>query len=340
MKIVTVDLPRHSYPIYIGDGILSQLTIWQSHIHGKQILIVTQENIAQHYLQSLQKTLMHYQCDTIFLPSGEQYKNLTEWQKIIDVLLQKHHERSTTLIALGGGMIGDMTGFAAACYQRGVNYIQVPTTLIAQVDSAVGGKTGINHPLGKNMLGAFYQPQCVIVDASTLTTLPRREFIAGLAEVIKYGLIYDVEFFCWLEKNYSTVLKKESTALQAIIEKSLTIKASIVAQDERDNGIRNLLNFGHTFGHAIETACAYQNILHGEAVAVGMVMAAELSVQRGMLSISEMERIKNLLTYCDLPITLPDIPDLLPFMQQDKKVKNGKIQFILLKRIGEAVVTD
>ncbi len=326
-----------AYPVYIDNHLLSSSEIFQKHIHGHQVFIVTQKNIAELYLGVLQKTLQDYHCDVIFIPEGEKNKNIFEWQKIIEQLILKHHERSTTLIALGGGVIGDMTGFAAACYQRGVNYIQVPTTLMAQVDSSIGGKTGINHPLAKNMLGAFHQPQCVVMDMATLTTLPEREFVSGIAEIIKYGLIWDADFFSWLENNIQLILEKNSAALKYAIERSAAIKMHIVAEDERDHGLRQLLNFGHTFGHALESATNYQTFLHGEAVAFGMKMAAELSHRHQGLSVDDVSRIENLLKRAGLLQNPVEIPDLMSYMKRDKKTQKGETQFILLKKIGSAI---
>lgn len=337
---MTVDLPGQSYPIYLGNHLLTQQALIAQHIIGSQVLIVTQKNVARYYLDSLLKNLPDHQCDVIYLQEGELYKTLPEWQKMIDVLLQKKHERSTTLIALGGGIVGDMTGFAAGCYQRGVNYIQIPTSLIGQVDSSVGGKTGVNHALGKNMIGLFYQPQCVIIDIQTLLTLPPREFISGLAEVIKYGLIYDAEFFSWLEKNISQLLVKNEEALEYAIQRCLEIKSDIVNQDERDQGLRNILNYGHTLGHAIEAASSYNQVLHGEAVAYGMLMASQLSVMRGFISSADDERIRVLLRQCGFLQSMPgrvESADLVRFMKQDKKVHAGKVNFILLSEIGKAI---
>jgi len=344
MHTIQVALNLNSYPIYIGNNILTSQEILVSHIHGHQVLIVTQKNIGHLYLKSIEKNLAGYQYDVLLLADGEQYKNVAEWQTIFTELLQKNHDRSTTLIALGGGVVGDITGFAAACYQRGVNYIQIPTTLVAQVDSAIGGKTGINHFLAKNMLGAFYQPQCVIADIDTLRTLPSRAYIAGLAEVIKYALICDAEFFSWLEKNSHLVVAKKPEALLHIITTCAAHKAAIVAEDERDQGgRRELLNFGHTFGHALEAMGAYQAVLHGEAVAIGMMMAAEISTFVNGLSAKDVERIRCLLTVCGLPVHLPkqlQPIELIALMKRDKKNKNGKIKLILLEAVGRANSQD
>ncbi len=339
---IPVELGTRSYPIYIGQRLLTRPEILLRHITGKQVMIVTQANIPSTYLTVLQSILNQYQCDVFLLPDGEQHKNITYWQKIMDALLHHQHDRTTTLIALGGGVVGDITGFAAACYQRGVNYIQIPTTLIAQVDAAIGGKTAVNHAQGKNMIGAFYQPQCVISDIGTLTTLPSREYVAGLAEIIKYGLICDADFFAWLETHAADLLAKDPDTLLQAIYHSAQIKAAIVSQDEKENGQRALLNLGHTFGHAIEAACNYQGILHGEAVAIGILMAAELSAEFGWLARTDVARISNLLNVMSLgkQTYLPTPPQLMQWMQQDKKTCEGKIHFILLKAIGHAEKTS
>jgi len=328
------------YPIHIGNQLLSSASkILAPHIQGSQILIVTQKNIPGEYLSILQQQLKQYQCDVIYLNAGESYKTLEECQTIFSALLKNNHQRSTTLIALGGGIVGDMTGFAAACYQRGVNYIQIPTTLIAQVDSSIGGKTGVNHALGKNMIGVFHQPQCVLIDIDTLQTLPEREFIAGMAEVIKYSLIHDAEFFDWLTNNIPAIRSKQQDVLLSLIKTCVKHKLHFVMQDERDHGVRRLLNFGHTFGHAIETAFAYQDILHGEAVAIGMMMAAQLSAQLGFISEKEVAKITFLLAASGLNVTLKnplDINQLIALMKKDKKRENNQSKFILLKAIGKA----
>ena len=281
--------------------------------------------------------------ETIVLPDGEQYKTLKSFEDVITRLLEIHAARDTTLIALGGGVIGDLTGFVAASFQRGMPFIQIPTTLLSQVDSSVGGKTAVNHPLGKNMIGAFYQPQAVLIDTESLKTLPAKEFSAGMAEVIKYGIIYDADFFSWLEANVEGLKNQSSEVLQKAIHRCCQIKAEIVAQDEKESGIRALLNLGHTFGHAIEAEQGYGNWLHGEAVAAGIVLACLVSEQKGWLSASELRRVKALLTAFDLPVTVPEEMGLETFvkhMRHDKKVKAGKIRFILPQGIGKAIVTD
>jgi 3-dehydroquinate synthase len=339
-EVKTLRVGLHpSYPVYLGENLLADLSLLSGHIKSKQVFLVTQKSIAQFYLDALLAQLSAYQVDVCYLAEGEVNKNISEWQKIFAELIEKRHERSTTLIALGGGMVGDMTGFAAACYQRGVSYIQIPTSLIAQVDSSVGGKTGINFS-GKNMLGAFYQPSCVVIDLVTLKTLPEREFVSGLAEIVKYGLIYDVDFFAWLEKNYQRLLLRDVSALQYAIECSVQIKSDIVAQDEHDLGLRNILNFGHTLGHALETLFGYTELLHGEAVAVGMLLAANVSCQRKLISEDDLQRIRDLLNNCQLLKNAPAIADhasLFEIMKRDKKAKNGRLNFILLERIGKAI---
>jgi 3-dehydroquinate synthase len=279
----------------------------------------------------------------VILPDGEAFKTLTVLNQIFDCLLQQQFDRQTTLVALGGGVIGDMTGFAAACYQRGVSFIQIPTTLLAQVDASVGGKTGVNHPLGKNMIGAFYQPQCVVIDTNTLQTLDERQLQAGLAEVIKYGLINDADFFTWLEEHITQLLARETEALRFAITRSCRNKAHIVAQDEREAGLRALLNLGHTFAHAIETGLNYDHYLHGEAVAIGLCLSAQMSARLGWLPDNVVTRIQQLVAKANLPTCIPKsltVEQLLTAMQVDKKVQAGKVRLILLQAMGHAVLTD
>jgi 3-dehydroquinate synthase len=335
---IPLHLDKHTYPIYVGQHIFASTELLARHIRGKQVCIITQEKIAALYLQPLLRALQGYQCAVFSLPDGEQYKNLDEWRKILDLLLQQGHERSTTLIALGGGVVGDITGFAAACYQRGVNYIQIPTTLIAQVDAAIGGKTAVNHSHGKNMIGAFHQPQCVIADVNLLQTLPAREYIAGLAEVIKYGLIDDAMFFGWLEMNRDALLAKKTDALLHVMHVCVSMKARIVSEDERDLGRRNLLNFGHSFGHALEALGQYQRFLHGEAVAIGMAMAATLSGDLGLIPVATVQRIVNLLQSFGFVLndSLPTSAELIQLMRRDKKMQLGKMNLILLSGLGRA----
>ncbi len=343
MKTLHVELGPRSYPIHIGSGLLGRADLLKPCITGKQVMVVTNETVAPLYLNKVLATLSGYQCESVILPDGEQYKTLEVLNRIFDALLRKHLDRRVTLVALGGGVIGDMTGFAAACYQRGVNFIQIPTTLLSQVDSSVGGKTGVNHPLGKNMIGAFHQPRCVIADTGTLDTLPDRELSAGLAEVIKYGLIRDPAFFDWLEANMEKLLAREPAALAYAIERSCANKAEVVALDEREGGVRATLNLGHTFGHAIETGMGYGAWLHGEAVGCGMVMAARLSARLGWLNDADVTRTEALIRQARLPIHAPhalDTPRFIELMGVDKKVQDGKIRLVLLKAIGEAVVTD
>ena len=340
MKVLQVELDNaRSYPIYIGSGLLSQPELLTQHIRSKQVVIVTNETIAPLYLAQLQATLSDYQLEAVILPDGEQYKTLHYLDKIFDHLLAKKFSRNATLIALGGGVIGDMGGFAAACYQRGIAFIQIPTTLLAQVDSSVGGKTGVNHALGKNMIGAFYQPQCVIADADVLDTLDDRQLSAGLAEVIKYGLIRDLEFLHWLEANMPRLLARDKTALAYAIERSCANKAAVVGEDEFESGVRATLNLGHTFGHAIETGSGYGHYLHGEAVAIGTCFAADLSRRLGWLNDADVERVIAIFKAAKLPVKPPaemTTARYMELMAVDKKNIDGKIRLILLEAIGKA----
>ena len=340
---LTVALGARAYPIHIGSGLLSDPDLYRPHLLGSQVMIVTNETVAPLYLESLRAALIDYQVGEVILPDGEQYKTMEVWNRIFDALLLARFGRDCTLIALGGGVVGDMAGFAAACYQRGVAFIQVPTTLLAQVDSSVGGKTGINHPAGKNMIGAFHQPRAVIADTSTLATLPRRELSAGLAEVLKYGLIRDAVFLDWLETHMAELLARDADALAYIIRRSCEIKADIVAADEHEAGQRALLNLGHTFGHAIETATGYGNWLHGEAVAVGICMAADLSARLGWLAEADVVRIRRLATSAGLPVAAPadlSAERFLELMAVDKKVQGGQLRLVLLQHPGDALVTS
>ncbi len=343
MQTLTVDLGDRAYPIHIGTGLLGQADLIMPHLAQKRVMVVTNTTVAPLYLAQLTATLEAggVAVTSVVLPDGEAYKNWETLNLIFDALLTQRAERKTTLIALGGGVIGDMTGFAAASYQRGVPFIQIPTTLLSQVDSSVGGKTGINHPLGKNMIGAFYQPKLVLADTDTLKTLPARELSAGLAEVIKYGLIWDVEFLAWLEANMDKLRALDPAAITHAIYRSCEIKAQVVAQDEREGGIRAILNLGHTFGHAIETGMGYGNWLHGEAVAAGMVMAVETSQRMGWLTEVDVARTRALIRAAGLPDVAPDlgVDTWLEFMGHDKKVEGGKMRFVLLKKMGEAVIT-
>jgi len=343
MKTLPLDLGERSYPIYIGAGLLNQADLLKKHIAGSRVAIVTNATVAPLYLAKVRASLTSCQPIEVILPDGEEYKTLEVLNRIFDALLAARCDRRTTLIALGGGVIGDMAGFAAASYQRGVPFIQVPTTLLSQVDSSVGGKTGVNHPLGKNMIGAFYQPRAVVIDTDTLNTLPDRELASGLAEVIKYGLIRDPEFFAWLETNLDKLLARDAEALAFAIHRSCRNKAEVVAADERETGVRATLNLGHSFGHAIETGLGYGNWLHGEAIAAGMVMAADLSRRLGWLTAAETTRIEKLIKCARLPVRAPgtlSTARFLELMAVDKKVLNGRLRLVLLKRLGEAVVTD
>ncbi|WP_426991316.1 3-dehydroquinate synthase [Methylomonas sp. CM2] len=342
MKELRVELDKQrSYPIYIGAGLLGQAELLTRHIRSKQVAIVSNDTIAPLYLSKVLAGLGDYQTETVILPDGEQYKTLQYLEKIFDGLLANKFSRNATLIALGGGVIGDMGGFAAACYQRGIAFIQIPTTLLAQVDSSVGGKTGVNHPLGKNMIGAFYQPQCVIADADVLDTLDDRQLSAGLAEVIKYGLIRDPEFLDWLEANMPKLLARDKAALAYAIERSCANKAAVVGEDEFENGVRATLNLGHTFGHAIETGCGYGEYLHGEAVAIGTGFAADLSRRQGYLGDADVARVLAILHAAGLPTRPPtemSTEQYLDLMAVDKKNVDGKIRVILLEALGKALL--
>jgi 3-dehydroquinate synthase len=343
MQTLTVELGDRSYPIHIGTGLLDDAGLIVPHLAQKRVMVVTNTTVAPLYLSRLTATLENagVKVANVVLPDGEEYKNWETLNLIFDALLTERAERKTTLVALGGGVIGDMTGFAAACYQRGVPFVQIPTTLLSQVDSSVGGKTGINHPLGKNMIGAFYQPKAVLADTGTLKTLPARELSAGLAEVIKYGLIWDADFLAWLEANMARLRALDPAAISHAIYRSCEIKAQVVAQDEREGGLRAILNLGHTFGHAIETGMGYGVWLHGEAVAAGMVMAAQTSARLGWISDADVERTRAVIRAAGLPDVAPDlgVAKYLEYMGHDKKVEGGKMRFVLLKKLGEAVIT-
>jgi 3-dehydroquinate synthase len=342
MKTLTVELGERSYPIHIGPGLLDDGALLKPHITGRQVMVVSNETVAPLYLARLQASLADFNLDAVILPDGEEYKTLEVLNRIYDRLLERRFNRKCTLVALGGGVVGDMTGFAAATYQRGVNFIQVPTTLLSQVDSSVGGKTGVNHPLGKNMIGAFYQPSCVLADTDTLATLDERQLAAGMAEVIKYGLIREPGFFAWLETHMDALNARDTGALIEAIERSCACKAEVVAADEREGGLRAILNLGHTFGHAIETGMGYGSWLHGEAVGAGMYLAAELSRREGWLSAADVERIRVLLERAHLPVKAPPSmteQQFLDLMAVDKKVLDGGLRLVLLKAIGEAVIS-
>lgn len=341
---LSVSLGDRSYSIDIGVGMLSHPDFIVPHIRHQRAVVVTNTTVAALYLPNLVAGLRSAGIKVleVVLPDGERYKTFETLNLIFDALLSNQCERSTTLIALGGGVIGDMGGFAAACYQRGMPFVQVPTTLLAQVDSSVGGKTAINHPLGKNMIGAFYQPKLVLADIATLDTLPDRELKAGIAEVIKYGLIRDLPFFEWLEENMDRLLRRDRDALAYAVKRSCENKAEVVVADERESGERALLNLGHTFGHAIETGLGYGTWLHGEAVAAGTLIAAELSRNLGWLTEDDLSRLEILFKRAGLPVAAPGMgaSRYLELMRHDKKVEGGKLRLVLLKRVGEAVLSD
>jgi 3-dehydroquinate synthase len=344
METLNVALAERAYPIRIGRGILGQCELLLPYLRQRKVAVVTNTTVAPLYLAAVATPLRAAGVDVIeiILPDGEQYKDWQTLNTIFDTLLERRCERATTLIALGGGVVGDMTGFAAACYQRGMPFIQMPTTLLSQVDSSVGGKTAINHPRGKNMIGAFYQPKLVLADTDTLNTLPDRELRAGLAEVIKYGLIRDLPFLEWLEINVERMLARDPDALAYAIHRSCLNKAELVVADEHENGERALLNLGHTFGHAIETGMGYGEWLHGEAISVGTMMAAELSCLLGWIGSADVIRIEALLVRVGLPVVGPAlaVESYLELMQHDKKVQDGKLRLILFKQIGQAVVSN
>ncbi len=343
METLTVNLQERSYPIFIGTGILGQTDLIRPYIRSHQVMIVSNETIAPLYLEKCLDALDGFQVESVILPDGEQYKNLKNLNSIFDALLTHRFNRNATLIALGGGVIGDITGFAASAYQRGIPFIQIPTTLLAQVDSSVGGKTAVNHPLGKNMIGAFYQPQCVIADTDTLNTLDERQFKSGIAEVIKYGLINDLEFFNWLEANIENLLQRDPLALAYAIKRSCSDKADIVAMDETEQGVRAILNLGHTFGHAIETGMGYGKWLHGEGVATGICMAAHLSSLCGYIKPEDVARIQRLIENAQLPTHLPQElspQKMLDLMAVDKKNIDDGIRLVLLKAIGQATISN
>jgi 3-dehydroquinate synthase len=342
MKTLNVSLGERSYPIYIGSGLLKQSELFKPWITGKSVFVVTNTTVGPLYSQSLIQTISSdaKSVHEIVLPDGESYKDWITLQKIFDALLTYGADRKSVLIALGGGVIGDMVGFAAASFMRGIRFIQVPTTLLAQVDSSVGGKTGINHPLGKNMIGAFHQPVAVIADLDTLKSLPPRELSAGLAEVIKHGAIADAEFFDWIEAHRQELLDCDSNAMSHAVECSCEIKSAVVAADEKESGIRAILNFGHTFGHAIESGLGYGEWLHGEAVGCGMVVAADLSSRLGYLQTEVAGRIKKLIAAMNLPDCAPKLGNsrFFDLMRIDKKSEGGEIRYITLERIGKAKI--
>jgi len=340
---VEVNASPGAYPVLIGPGLLNRGELWRPYLGGRQALIVTNDTVAPLYLGRVQETLADMETQVLVLPDGEQHKTLESAGQIWDKLVDQRFERDCTLLALGGGVIGDLTGFVAACYQRGVGFLPMPTTLLAQTDASVGGKTAVNHPRGKNLIGAFHQPLCVVTDTDTLVSLPERELRAGLAEIIKYGLIRDEEFVGWLESGIDRILELDPASLAEAIERSCRHKAEIVAEDEREHGVRALLNFGHTFGHAIETATGYSEWLHGEAVGLGMRLAGRLSAQTGTLAPAQLKRLEDLLDKAGLPNVLP--PGLgadtcLELMGGDKKVRDGVLRLVLLRDIGQAEITS
>ena len=344
MHTLHVDLGERSYPLYIGRDLFADSQLLAQHVPGSQVVIISNETIAPLYVERVRHALGERSLITeIVLPDGEQFKTLDTLGTIFDQVMAANHNRTTSFVAVGGGVVGDMAGFAAACYQRGVNFIQIPTTLLAQVDSSVGGKTAVNHPLGKNMIGAFYQPGAVFIDLNTLQSLPDREIAAGLAEVVKYGLICDLPFYQWLCQHMPNLLAREEAALAEAIERSCAIKARVVAADEREGGLRAILNLGHTFGHAIETAQGYGSWLHGEAVATGMLLAMQMSARRGWISNSEVDIYRNLLRSMRLPVQIPtDMSprDFIALMGRDKKVVDGRMRLVLLASVGEACISD
>ncbi|MGO9037517.1 MAG: 3-dehydroquinate synthase [Steroidobacteraceae bacterium] len=341
MQTVQVDVGHSRYPITIGSGLLTQRELLDSRITGRDLMVVTNTTVAPLYLPALRTALGARRAAECILPDGEQHKTLETASRVFDALVENKLNRDATVLALGGGVVGDIAGFCAACYQRGIGYVQIPTTLLAQVDSSVGGKTGVNHSGGKNLIGAFHQPLAVITDTDTLQTLPDRELSAGAAEVIKYGCVWDPLLFAWLELNIGKLLARDTAALTHAIAHSCQIKAAVVAQDEREQGLRAILNFGHTFGHAIEAATAYETYLHGEAVALGMLVAVDLSCRLGMTDAAIKARVRDLVARAGLPTDVPKIgaARALELMQMDKKVLSGRVRLVLLEKLGRAVVT-
>lgn len=342
METVQVDLGPRSYPIYIGANLLQDADLLRPHIRGNQVAVITNETVAPLYLDVLRAALNGLSVDVYQLPDGEEYKTLASFSAVMDFLVSHRHNRTTTLIALGGGVVGDICGFVAATFQRGVDFLQIPTTLLAQVDSSVGGKTAVNHAKGKNLIGAFYQPRCVLADTQVLNSLGDREFAAGLAEVLKYGVIADAEFFVWICAESSALVARDAACLLHAVRRSCEIKADVVARDERESGVRAILNFGHTFGHALESLTGYKRLLHGEAVAIGMVMAADMSCRLGWLSPDAAKKVKQAVASLGLPVCPPDLPvdDMLQAMGMDKKVVDGRLRLVLARGIGEVVVAD
>jgi 3-dehydroquinate synthase len=341
VQTLQVDVGHSRYPIAIGSGLLRNRELLGTHIRGRDLLIVTNTTVAPLYLAQLTDSLAGRRLAECILPDGEQHKTLQTAAWVFDALIAKRMNRDATVLALGGGVVGDIAGFAAACYQRGIGYVQIPTTLLAQVDSSVGGKTGVNHPGGKNLIGAFYQPLGVIADTDTLASLPDRELRAGLAEVIKYGCVWDPLLFEWLDRNMAKLLARDVDALTYAIARSCEIKATVVARDEREQNLRAILNFGHTFGHAIEAATAYETYLHGEAVGLGMLIAADLSQRLGLIDGAIKDRVRDILARAGLPTEAPRVgtAKALELMQMDKKVLAGAVRLVLIEKLGRAVVT-
>ncbi|HWX80068.1 MAG TPA: 3-dehydroquinate synthase [Steroidobacteraceae bacterium] len=342
MQTLHVDVGHSRYPITIGSGLLANRELLDEQIPGRDLLIVTNTTVAKLYLAKLTGSFAQRRIADCILPDGEQHKTLQTAGWVFDALIANRMNRDATVLALGGGVVGDIAGFAAACYQRGIGYVQIPTTLLAQVDSSVGGKTGVNHSGGKNLIGAFYQPRAVIADTDVLATLPDRELKSGLAEVIKYGCVWDPLLFEWLDRNVAKLLARDAETLKYAIGRSCEIKATVVARDEREHDLRAILNFGHTFGHAIEAATAYEKYLHGEAVGIGMLIAADLSLRLGLIDAALKERVRDILARTGLPIQAPRIGAAKAFelMQMDKKVVAGAVRVVLLEKLGRAIITD
>jgi len=341
MQTVRIDLGERSYPILIGSGLLDRPAVVAQAVAARDVLVVTNRTVGPLYLDALLRGLEGKRAGSVALEDGEQFKTLDTLSRVLDAMVAQRFNRDACIVALGGGVVGDVAGFAAACYQRGIDFVQVPTTLLAQVDSSVGGKTGVNHPCGKNLIGAFHQPRAVVSDLATLATLPARELRSGLAEVVKYGLIHDADFLAWIESNVAPLLALDLDALTHAVRRSCEIKARIVASDEREQGQRALLNLGHTFGHAIENAMGYGEWLHGEAVGVGMLLAADLSSRLGWIAPADVERVRTLLERIGLPTRAPVIgaQRALELMGMDKKVLAGRLRLVLLRRLGEGVVS-
>ncbi len=342
MPTLAVDLGSIRYPITIGPGLLGDRALWTRQVPGTDLMVITNTTVGPLYLEALRKGLSERRIETCVLPDGERYKTLDTLSRVLDQLVEHRFNRDAVVVALGGGVVGDLAGFAAACYQRGIGYVQVPTTLLAQVDSSVGGKTGVNHAGGKNLIGAFHQPLAVLADTDTLASLPDRELRAGLAEIIKYGCVWDPTLFEWLETHMGELLGRDTGALGEAIGRSCAIKAAVVGRDERESHLRAILNFGHTFGHAIEAATGYETYLHGEAVALGMIIAAELSQRLGLLDGRSAARAGALVRLAGLPTEAPRLgaDRVARLMRMDKKVLAGKVRLVLLEGLGRAVVTD